>query len=572
MPERNSFLKLSDLPRRADAIRVIPMGGLGEIGMNCTLVEYNGVFILVDCGQMMPDEEMLGVDYVIPDLSFLHDEPHRLKAIVLTHAHEDHIGALPYVLPDFPDVPVYANELTIALLREKFREHGISPRFVEIHPREVTRLTDSIEIEPISVTHSIIGAMAIAIRTPIGVVVHTGDFKIDPNPPDGVAFDHFAFAKYAEQESGGVLLLMSDSTNVDRRGSCPSEVEVLPGIDAIFREAGNNALIFCTFASSLHRIQTVLNLAAKYNRVAVPLGLNMERNIRIASKLGAIDIPCEYQEDSRGAMRIPRHRRLLLCTGSQGEAQASLMRLAMDTHRDAAVEPQDIVILSARRIPGNEGAIYRMINHLSRRGARVIHEGMSLIHVSGHGYRDDMKHMINLTNPRFFAPVHGEYRHLLDHCKLAQDQGLDPAETKLLENGDCLELTASTATVVGKVPHGRVFVDGKGIGDVDEVVLRDRRYLGQDGMLVVILGIDHETGEILSGPEVVTRGFVLGEDDGGDAHAALKQVVVDAYEEIPLETRQEFTEVQAAVKRALRRHIKRENRRFPVIMPVVIEL
>ncbi len=570
MTPQVSTLKLADLPPSSDVVRVMPLGGLGEIGMNCSLFECNGEVIMLDCGQMMPDEEMLGVDYVIPDVSFLADNKDRLKAIIITHAHEDHIGALPFILPEFPGVPVYASGLTIALLKEKLREHRLSPNFHELHPREVVRLSEMFEVEPISVTHSMIDALAFAIRTPAGVIIHSGDFKMDSNPPDGVAFDHYAFARYAEEREDGVLLLMSDSTNVNRRGSCPSEMEVIPGLEAIFRSS-EKTIIISTFASSLHRIQNVLNLAAQYNRTVIALGLNMERNIRIASGLDALDIPCRYIDDPRMVDSVPREERLILCTGSQGETMSSLSRIALDSHRDCHIEEGDVVVLSARIIPGNEGGIYRMINHLSRRGARVITESTAFIHVSGHAYRDDMKHLINLTNPKFFVPVHGEFRHLREHTKLAQEQGLLPEETFLIENGDCLELTAESATVIGKIPHGRVLVDGKGIGDVDEVVLRDRHYLSQDGMIVVIIGIDHESGEMLSGPEIVARGFAAS-DDIEESLDRLKNLVVDAFEEMDAESRTEQSEVQATIKRALRRHIKKENRRFPIIMPVVMEL
>ncbi|MDK2971165.1 MAG: ribonuclease [Candidatus Sumerlaeota bacterium] len=570
MSKTSPTILLSDLDSTPDKVRVMPLGGLGEIGMNCMLFECGGDLVMLDCGQMMPDEEMLGVDYVIPDISCLKGQEDRLKAIILTHAHEDHVGALPYVLPHFPNVPVYASEMTVALLREKLKEHGVKPKFTVLNAREKVRLAEHFEVEPLTVTHSMIDCFGFALRTPAGVIIHSGDFKIDPNPPDGVAFDHYAFAKYAEETEDGVLLLLSDSTNVDRRGSCPSEMEVVPGLEEIIRSA-EQGIVVCTFASSLHRIQNVLNLAAQYGREVVSMGLNMERNIRIASEIDAIDIPGTYHDESRMARRIPRERRLILCTGSQGEAMSSLSRMAMGTHRDGVVEPGDLVVLSARRIPGNESTIYRLINHLSRRGARVIHEGMALIHVSGHAYRDDMKHLINLTNPRFFVPVHGEFRHLNAHCALAREQGMRDEEAFLLENGDCLELTRNSARVLGQIPHGRVLVDGKGIGDVDEIVLRDRRYLAEDGMVVIILGVDHESGEILSGPEIVARGFVLGEE-GDAAFDSLKAIVLQAYEDLPIETRTEHTEVQAAMKRAVRRYIKKTNQRFPVIMPVVMEL
>lgn len=558
---------LRDLTPKADAVRVLPMGGLGEIGANCCVFEHAGAYIMIDCGQMMPDEDMLGIDSVIPDLSFLEARKDKLTAIVLTHAHEDHIGALPFVLPKFPGVPLYATKLTRALVTEKLKEHGISPNWRDMVPRRPTVVSPEFTVEAISVTHSMMDTVAIALRTPAGVVIHSGDFKIDPHPPDGVAFDHYAFARYAEESEEGVLLLMSDSTNVDRSGSCPSETEVIPGIEKILRET-TTAVIISTFASSLHRIQTILNLAADCDRTVVAVGLNMERNIRIASKLGMIDIPCKYTDSAREAAKIPRNKRLILCTGSQGEPQSSLTRIALGTHKDIKIEEGDVVVMSARLIPGNESAIYRMINHLSRRGAQVITESMARVHVSGHGYRDDMKHLINLTNPRFFVPLHGEFRHLRDHCRLAVAQGLEEDEAFLLENGDCLEVSHKGARVLGRVPHGRLLVDGKGIGDVDEAVLRDRRFLAEDGMLVVVLTIDHETGEVLGDPEIVSRGFVVG--PGGEGR--LKEVVVAAYEELSDETRTESHEVQAAIKKAARQHIKKESERFPVIMSVVLEV
>ena len=559
-------ITFNDLKSSNEKVHLMSLGGLGEIGMNCQLFECNGEFMLIDCGQMMPDEEMLGVDSVIPDITFLEGAKERLKGIVLTHAHEDHIGALPYVLPKFPNVPVYGTELTVEIVREKLKEHRVNPNFIKIYPREPFKVGEQFVLEPISVTHSMIDTVGFAIKTPVGVIIHTGDFKIDPHPPDGVAFDHYAFASYAESEDG-VLLLMSDSTNVGRTGSCPSEMEVVPGIERLMREA-TGAMIISTFASSLHRIQTVLNIAARNGKKVVSMGLNMERNIRIANKLGAITIPCEYYSHPREVANVKRKDLVILCTGSQGEPMSSLSKISNNTHRDFRVQEGDLVVFSARMIPGNERPIYRMMNQLARLGAKVVSERNALIHVSGHGYRDDMKHMINLTDPKFFVPLHGEYRHLRDHCKLAQEQGLAPEETLLLENGDCLELRKGVARVIGQIPHGRVLVDGKGIGDVNEVIIRDRHYLSQDGMLVVVIGIDHETGELLSGPELLVRGFTGGEG----FEEELKNVVLQAFEQMSTNDRTDVQTAQSTVKRALRNHIKNRNDQFPVIMTLVMEL
>ncbi|MEQ8820682.1 MAG: ribonuclease J [Sumerlaeia bacterium] len=561
---------LTDLKPTSSALRVMPLGGLGEIGMNCMLFEFDGEIIMVDCGQMMPDEEMLGVDYVIPDITYLLERPSALKAILLTHAHEDHVGALPYILPQFGKMPpVYGSRFTIALLKEKFREHGFAPDFHELEARVPVDITKNFSLEPIAVTHSMINAFAFAIRTPVGTVIHSGDFKIDPNPPDGVAFDHYAFAKYAEQDDG-VLLLMSDSTNSDRTGSCPSEIEVIPGIRRILREA-EGTVIISTFASSLHRIQTVLNLAAECGREVVSVGLNMQRNIRVASELGLIDIPCDYSDEPRRANRIAPHKKLILCTGSQGEPMSSLSRMSNSSHRDISVSQGDTIVLSARIIPGNEVPIFRMANRLSRLGANVITESMARIHVSGHAYRDEMKHLINLTDPAYLVPVHGEYRHLHSHAALARELHFEDDEIFVLENGDCLELDGESAEVIGKIPHGRTLVDGKGIDDVNEVVLRDRHFLSQDGMVVAIVGMDRETGDVLSGPEIITRGFVH-VDESAEQLDALKQQVLDAVLAMPVHRRTDFGELQQEIKRTIRRSIKKDLNRFPVVLPVVMEL
>lgn len=563
---------LDVLPAKSGAIRVMPLGGVGEIGMNCCLFEYEGELLMVDAGQMMPDEEMLGVDYVIPDISFLLPRKKDLTAIVLTHAHEDHVGALPFLLPQLREnLPVYGSELTIAILKEKMREHGLKPNFKVMQARETYAIGKNFKIEPLAVTHSIIDAFALAITTPVGTVIHTGDFKIDPAPTDGVCFDFHGFSRYAEKDDQGVLLLMSDSTNSDRPGVCPSESMVIPTLRRLFREA-KGAIVLSCFASSLHRIQTALNIAAEVGRTVIPAGLNMERNIRIASEIGAIDIPCKFEDDLDRLKNIPREKRLILTTGSQGEPLAGLSRMALGSHRAVMIEPGDTVILSTRLIPGNEKAIYRLINHLTRRGAKVHYSGNTTdVHVSGHAYRDEMRHMINLTNPKFFVPVHGEFRHLFEHANLAWEMGMLPEEVKIMENGQCLELTKNGAKIVGKIPHGRVFVDGKGIGDVEEMVLRDRRFLSTDGVVMVILSVDRETGEVIGEPFLHTRGFVA-EAEAADLLANAQQVVIDAYLSIDPEGKEESSVVQATVKKALRGFFKKETRRFPVILPVVMEI
>ena len=375
MTYHKNMPQIPQLKPKKDAVRVMPMGGIGEIGMNCMLIEHDGEFMMLDCGQMMPDEDMLGVDYVIPDISILKGRGDALKGIVLTHAHEDHVGALPYILPQLPkNTPIYGSEFTIALLREKMREHKLNPNFKVYTARQKIALGKSFIVEPIPVTHSIIDAFGLAITTPIGTIIHSGDFKIDPAPTDGVTFDYHAFSRYAEGDDDGVLLLMSDSTNADREGTCPSEAGVIPALDRLIREA-KGQIIFSCFSSSLHRVQTVLNLAARYGRTVFPAGLNMERNIRVAESIQAIEIPCEFITNLDRLKTVPPERRLILTTGSQGEPLAGLTRMALDSHRAVKIEAGDSVILSARLIPGNEKLIYRLINHLVRRGAKVYYPG-----------------------------------------------------------------------------------------------------------------------------------------------------------------------------------------------------
>ncbi len=564
---------LEALEPKDDVLRVMPLGGVGEIGMNCYLYEFAGELLLVDCGQMMPDEELLGVDYVIPDVGYVAERAERLTGIVLTHAHEDHVGALPYVLPRLKDdVPVWGSELTIALQKEKIREHGLKPNFKTFAPRQKLSLGQHFLVEPLAVTHSIIDAFSLAITTPVGTVIHSGDYKMDPAPMDGVSFDFHGFSRYAEGPDEGVLLLLGDSTNADRTGMCPSESLVAPTLSRLIRAATGQIILSC-FASSLHRIQLVLNIAAEEGRVVFPAGLNMERNIRVAAGLEALEIPCQFESDPEKAKNYPPEKRLFLTTGSQGEPMSGLSRIALGSHRSITIQRGDTVIFSARIIPGNEKGIYRLINHFARHGAKVHYPGNTTdVHVSGHAYRDEMRHMINLVNPRYLVPVHGEYRHLRSHAELGEELGMLPEEIFVLENGDCLEIDENGgAEVIGRIPHGRVFVDGKGIGDVEDLVIRDRRFLSEDGVVLVILSVDRETGEVLSGPYLHTRGFVSEEMEGPLLEEAA-QVVLGAYGSVGPEEQEESTVVQAAVKKALRTFLKKETRRFPVILPVIMEI
>ncbi len=550
----------------------IPLGGIGEFGLNCALYCCEGEMLMVDCGQMMPSDEMPGVDAVIPDMSFVRANVRELAGLWITHAHEDHIGALPYVLPMLPsNLPVYAGEFAAALLREKLREHRLDPDIRVYQPRRRYRVGTKFEVEPIAVTHSMPDSFAAAIRTPAGVAIHSGDYKIDPSPPDGVAFDHYAFARYAEEDEEGVLLLVGDSTNVDRRGSSPSESEVIPRLTQLITDARGQVVVSC-FASSVHRIQSIMRIAAECGRTVFAAGLNMERTIRVARELGILEVPCDYKDDLRGIESVARNRRLVLTTGSQGEPLSGLSRISLGAHKHVRIQPGDTAILSARMIPGNERAIYNIINNLCKAGVTV-HDERSTpgIHVSGHAYRDDVKHLINLTNPRFLVPAHGEHRQLLIHRQIAMELGMEDDEIVIMEPGQVLTVTPDGARVRGKVPHGRVLVDGKGIGDVGEVVLRDRKHLSEDGMVLVTVAIDRETGELVSGPDIISRGFVH-EDESREMLEEARRLVVDAINAEEPESREDTSVVQAMLKKELRRFFKQKTERFPVILPVVLEV
>ncbi|MFH0792872.1 MAG: ribonuclease J, partial [bacterium] len=543
-------------------LRLIPLGGLGEFGLNMLLFEYEDDIILIDCGSMFPEAEMLGVDYVIPEINYVFDKLEKVRGILLTHGHDDHIGALPYVFRQIL-APLYGTRLTLAIARAKLEEFELD-KVVEFH--EVTHRAPfnlgAFGIEYIRVTHSFPDASSIAIRTPVGVVVISGDYKIDYTPVDGKPFDFQRFAQLSEE---GVLALLADSTNVEREGNSRSEAEVVKGLDPFFAST-QRSLIFSSFASSLHRIQTVIDLARAHKKKAFVTGRSLERNVGIASSLGYLKIPANTLMDMRDLESVPPQKRVILTSGSQGEPMSALSRMSLDDHKQIQVMAGDTVIISARIIPGNEKAIFRMINHFFRRGARVIYEDIAPVHCSGHAYRNEMRQLISLVKPKYLIPIHGELRHLIAHAELARSMGLTEDRTLVIENGDVLEFNKKGATRGGKVLAGHVLVDGKGIGDVKEVVLRDRMHLSQDGMLIAILAIDRATLQIVAGPDIVTRGFVYVEEN----EVFLKrceQVVLDAFNECEKESKEEWAVVKDAVRRALKRFIRKEFERFPVILP-----
>lgn len=547
-------------------LRVVPLGGLGEFGKNMMAFEFGGDMILVDCGQMFPEEEMLGVDAVIPDFKYVADRVDRLQAIILTHGHEDHIGAIPYFLRDF-DVPVYGSRLTLELVRQKLREMEIEDEceLHEIQGRSRIQL-GAFNVEFLHVSHSIPQSMALAITLPIGTIIHTGDYKFDSSE-DGESSDFFTLSRYGET---GVLLLLADSTNVGREGTSPSEKSVEEGLRPIIA-ACKGTIILSTFSSGLHRVQTSLHLAKELGRKVFIAGLSLERNVATATKLGLLNYPEKLIMPLKHLPHVKPHERMMLVTGSQGEPLSALSRLALDAFKPYRVQPDDQVILSARMIPGNEKAIFRMINHFYRRGARVITEKDAMIHASGHAYQEEMRQLYRMLKPRYFAPIHGELRQLIGNGELAEGIGVPPENIFILENGDTLDVDQNSGVHRRADLAGQVLVDGRVIDQLEEVVLRDRQHLSEDGMVIVILAIHKRSLQIIAGPDIVSRGFVE-VDRNEELIAACKEVVISAFESCAPEGKEEWEVVKSTVKKELRRFLGEKTDRYPVILPVVLEI
>ncbi|HXC92486.1 MAG TPA: ribonuclease J [Geobacteraceae bacterium] len=548
-------------------LKITPLGGLGEIGLNMMLFEYGDDIIIVDCGLMFPEPYMLGIDLVIPDISCLIGRTDSIRGIFLTHGHEDHIGALPYILRDIQPT-VYGTALTIGFVREKLKEFDLdnSVELVCVKPREVVE-AGCFSIEFIRVAHSIVDGCAFAITTPEGVVIHTGDFKIDHTPVDGELTDLATFARYGER---GVLALLSDSTNVEREGYTLSERLVGEAFDDIFPKC-RERIIVAAFSSNIHRVQQVIDAAVICGRKVLLNGRSMLANVQIARELGYIRIPDDTLIDLKELPRIPRDKICMITTGSQGEPMSALSRIAMDDHKQIKLEAGDTVILSSRFIPGNEKTISDLINHLYRRGAEVFHENVSEVHVSGHASREELKLILNLVKPHWFLPVHGEYRHLVKHTRLAELVGIPKERCIIMTNGDVVAFAEGEACILEKVEHGRVYVDGKGVGDVGTVVLKDRKHLSEDGMVVVIIGIDQLSGRIIYGPDIVSRGFVF-EDESREFLEQAKMIVMERLEQLNIEVMGEWTEVKQEVRAVMKRFFKKTIERRPVILPVILEM
>jgi ribonuclease J len=551
-------------------LQVIPLGGLGEFGMNCLALRYGDDILVIDAGMMFPDAELLGVDIVTPDFTYLERHREMVRGLVLTHGHEDHIGAVPFLLSEI-NVPVYGTEFTLALVERRLEEHEMAAqsRLNRIKPGDRVTL-GPFEIEFIHVTHSIVQAVALAIRTPLGVVIHTGDFKIDPTPTDNALFDLHTLAEYGKQ---GVLLLLSDSTNVDRPGYTPSERAVLPRFEEIFNRAQRRIVVTC-FASSVHRIQQILDISHASGRKVAFLGRSMLSYTEIAHNLGLLKIPDNLLLRPQDIMSAPPHRVVVVVSGTQGEPMSAMSRVAVDSHKHLRLERGDLVVHSARIIPGNEKAIGRMMNHVARRGAEVVAGQMNPpVHVSGHASQEELKLLLNLVRPRYFVPIHGEYWQMSKHASLAAhlaDYGLE--DSFVLETGQTLLIDEEGARRGDNVPVGRVCIDSGSIDEVvEDMVIRDRRHLSEDGFLIPIIAIDKHSGRVEGTPEIVTRGFVSPEERA-DLLAAARDVVVRTIENSTSEERADWGVIQEKIRADLKRFLNKETQRRPLVLPVILEV
>lgn len=549
-----------------NVLSVIPLGGVEEIGLNMTVFEYGNDIIIVDAGLMFPEEDMLGVDFVIPDFSYIFDNREKVKGIILTHGHEDHTGALPFLLKKIA-TSVYGTPLTLGLVREKLREHHLEKiALIPVKPRDIINL-GVFSIEFVRVTHSIVDGVGLGIQTPVGLIVHTGDFKLDPTPVDGQLMDFHKFTEYGEK---GTLLLLSDSTNAERGGFTFSEKEVRRVFEDIFSNAPGR-IIISTFASNIHRIQQAVDVAVKYGRKVIMCGKSIVSNAQIALDLGYLKLPENTWLRLEDLKRLKDHEVVIITTGSQGEPMSVLSRIATGEHKTISIKEGDTVILSARMIPGNEQSIGRIINHLFRRGANVIYEKVSEVHVSGHASKEELKLMLNLVRPKYFMPIHGEYRHLVYHTKLAEKLGIPKENIFIPENGEVLEITNEGAYINGKVNSGRVFIDGKGIGDVEDMVLRDRHRLAHDGIVLILLAIEKLTGNVISGPDVISRGFIF-EDASQEVFDYIREIALQTMKELDKEILSDTVLIQAKLRGAIKRYLRNTMDRRPMIMPIIIEV
>lgn len=549
-------------------IKVIPLGGLHEIGKNLTVFEYDDDVVILDCGMAFPDDDMLGVDIVIPDITYLHKVADKIRGIVLTHGHEDHIGALPYVLKEF-NVPVYGTRLTLGILKNKLKEHGLlkSAKLNNMEAGQSVQL-GAFRAEFIHTNHSIADAVAIALHTPIGVLLHTGDFKIDPTPIDGGMID---LARIGELGKQGVLALFSDSTNADRPGYTMSESSIGKTFDSLFERGVDKRIIVATFASNIHRVQQIINAAEKFGRKVAVSGRSMVNVLNAAIELGYMNISKNTLIDIDELDRYPKEKLVVVTTGSQGEPMSALTRIAFSVHRKINIEPTDMVIISANPIPGNEKAVSNVVNELLKHGAEVIHERQDNVHVSGHACQQELRIMISLANPKYFIPVHGEYRHLCYHRDIALQTGMDSKNIFMMDIGKVLEISKTQAKITGTVPSGKVLVDGLGVGDVGNIVLRDRKHLAEDGIIVVVLTIDKASGTCAAGPDIITRGFVYVRESE-DLMEAVREVAVNVVEECTSGSAIDWTTLKTKIKNDVGGYLFSRTKRRPMILPIIMEV
>jgi ribonuclease J len=550
-----------------NVMKIIPLGGLGEIGLNMMVFEYGESTFIVDAGLMFPEDYMLGIDYVIPDMTYIKQKKSNVLGVVLTHAHEDHIGALPYLLKEL-NVPIYGTPFTLGVVRNRLEEHGI---FAPVSLNKISPGSKLIfgvfELEFIRVCHSAVDGVGIAVNTPLGRVIHTGDFKISHASGDGTMTDVSKFAQYGKK---GVLALLSDSTNVEREGYTISDQEVGDTLGRI-STGRKGRIIIGLFASSITRIQQVVDIARSINRKVIFNGRSIETSVNIAKELGYINIPEDMEIDIAQITEFPDEEIIIITTGSQGEPMAALARMAAGTHKQIKIKKEDTVILSSKFIPGNEKAITKIINDLYRQGADVIYEKISQIHVSGHAFQEELKLMINLTKPKYFIPIHGEYRHLVLHSRLAEQVGISKQNILLAENGQIIAFDENGGRVSDNVVTGRVLIDGKGIGDVGRSVLKERRDLSEDGLVVVNMAFDEETGIVIFGPEIVSRGFVF-ETETGHLLEDAKCVILEIVEEIGPEVPERAVKIRSQIQKTLRKYFSFTIKRRPVILPFILEV
>lgn len=547
-------------------LKIIPLGGLGEIGKNMTVVEYGSNIVIIDCGMSFPEDEMLGIDIVIPDITYLIKNKDKIKGIVLTHGHEDHIGSIPYVLKKV-NVPIYGTKLTLGLLGNKLLEHKLEDVSLNVLDAGNSVNLGCFKVTFIRSNHSIPGAVGIAIDTPIGTIVHTGDFKIDFTPINGDVIDLDTFAEFGRK---GVLVAMSDSTNVERPGHTDSERTVGAKFMEIFKNC-ESRIIVASFASNVHRVQQVINSAVAYNRKVAISGKSMINAVKVSQELGYLDVPDGTMVHVNDIKKLKDNEVVIITTGSQGEPMSALTRMANNDHKKLEIKKGDLVIISANPIPGNEKTVSRVINMLYEKGADVLYDALMQVHVTGHAKQDELKLMLTLLKPKFFIPVHGEYRHLVLHAKLAANLGIDEKNTIIGKNGDVIEITSKSIAKNGSVTSGNVLVDGLGVGDVGNIVLRDRKLLSENGLIIIVLSTEKGTGRILAGPEIVSRGFIYVRENI-DLIEESKAVVRGALNKCAESNTREWNNIKMAIKDALSSFIYEKIKRNPMILPIIVEV